>query len=170
MELFILCVKIFFVRILDVSLGTVRMIITVKGNKLVASLIGFFEILVWFLIVKEALNTTETSIFIALSYSLGYATGTYIGGILSDKFVSGTLSVQVILSNNNHKIVDKIREEGFAVSVVNVKGKEDHDKYMLFMEIDKKKINQLKYLIKFLDSKAFVVVNETKMVENGFFK
>ena len=68
MELFILCVKIFFVRILDVSLGTVRMIITVKGNKLVASLIGFFEILVWFLIVKEALNTTETSIFIALSY------------------------------------------------------------------------------------------------------
>ena len=76
MELFILCVKIFFVRILDVSLGTVRMIITVKGNKLVASLIGFFEILVWFLIVKEALNTTETSIFIALSYSLGYATGT----------------------------------------------------------------------------------------------
>ena len=146
------------------------MIITVKGNKLVASLIGFFEILVWFLIVKEALNTTETSIFIALSYSLGYATGTYIGGILSDKFVSGTLSVQVILSNNNHKIVDKIREEGFAVSVVNVKGKEDHDKYMLFMEIDKKKINQLKYLIKSLDSKAFVVVNETKMVENGFFK
>ncbi|MCI5835127.1 MAG: DUF5698 domain-containing protein [Firmicutes bacterium] len=170
MELFILCVKIFFVRILDVSLGTVRMIITVKGNKLVASLIGFFEILVWFLIVKEALNTTETSIFIALSYSLGYATGTYIGGILSDKFVSGTLSVQVVLSNNNHKIVDKIREEGFAVSVVNVKGKEDHDKYMLFMEIDKKKINQLKYLIKSLDSKAFVVVNETKMVENGFFK
>ena len=80
------------------------------------------------------------------------------------------MSVQVILSNNNHKIVDKIREEGFAVSVVNVKGKEDHDKYMLFMEIDKKKINQLKYLIKSLDSKAFVVVNETKMVENGFFK
>ena len=64
MELFILCVKIFFVRILDVSLGTVRMIITVKGNKLVASLIGFFEILVWFLIVKEALNTTETSILL----------------------------------------------------------------------------------------------------------
>ena len=170
MELLILCFKIFFVRIIDVSLGTFRTMETVKGKTKEATIIGFFELLVWFLIVKEALNTTETSIFIALSYSLGYATGTYIGGILSDKFVSGTLSVQVILSNNNHKIVDKIREEGFAVSVVNVKGKEDHDKYMLFMEIDKKKINQLKYLIKSLDSKAFVVVNETKMVENGFFK
>lgn len=169
MALLFLCIKIFFVRILDVSLGTIRMIVTVKGNKLIASLIGFVEILIWFIVVKEALNTEETSIFIALSYAGGYATGTYIGGILSDKFISGTLSVQVVLSNNNHKIIDKIREEGFAVSVVNIKGIEE-DKYMLFIEIDKKKLNTLKYLIKSLDSKAFVVVNETKTVVNGFFK
>lgn len=171
MDLLILCIKIFCVRILDVSLGTVRMIVTVKGNKLVASLIGFVEVLIWFLIVKEALNTEETSIFIALSYSLGYATGTFIGGILSEKFVSGTLSVQVVLSNSDHYIIEKIRDEGFAVSVVNAKGIDENiEKYMLFMEIDKRKLNKLKYLIKSLDSKAFVVVNETKMVENGFFK
>ena len=170
MELLILCIKIFFVRILDVSLGTVRMIVTVKGNKVVASLIGFVEVLIWFLIVKEALNTDETSIFIALSYAGGYATGTFIGGILSERFIAGTLSVQVILSNSDHNVVNKIREEGFAVSVVNVRGKEDIEKYMLFIEIDKRKINKLKYLIKSLDYKAFVVVNETKMVENGFFK
>jgi len=170
MELLMLCIKIFCVRILDVSLGTVRMIVTVKGNKVVASLIGFIEVLIWFLIVKEALNTDETSIFVALSYAGGYATGTFIGGILSEKFISGTLSVQVILSNADHIIVDKIRDAGYAVSVVNVKGKEENEKYMLFIEIDKRKINNLKYLIKSLDSKAFVVVNETKMVENGFFK
>ena len=170
MELLLLCIKIFFVRILDVSLGTVRMIVTVKGKKAIASLIGFVEVLIWFLIVKEALNTDETSIFIALSYAGGYAAGTFIGGILSEKFISGTLSVQVILSNSDHKIIDKIRENGFAVSVVDVKGKDETEKYMLFIEIDKKKINKLKYLIKSLDPKAFVVVNETKMVENGFFK
>lgn len=170
MELLMLCIKIFCVRILDVSLGTVRMIVTVKGNKVMASLIGFIEVLIWFLIVKEALNTDETSIFIALSYAGGYATGTFIGGILSEKFISGTLSVQVILSSADHEIIDKIRDAGFAVSVVNVRGKENIEKYMLFIEIDKRKINKLKYLIKSLDSKAFVVVNETKMVENGFFK
>ena len=170
MELLMLCIKIFCVRILDVSLGTVRMIVTVKGNKVVASLIGFIEVLIWFLIVKEALNTDETSIFVALSYAGGYATGTFIGGILSEKFISGTLSVQVILSNSDHTVIDKIRNAGYAVSVVNVKGKDENEKYMLFIEIDKRKINNLKYLIKSLDSKAFVVVNETKMVENGFFK
>ncbi|MEG0826137.1 MAG: DUF5698 domain-containing protein [Bacilli bacterium] len=171
MVILILCIKIFFVRILDVSLGTVRMIFTVKGNNIIASLIGFVEVLIWFLIVKEALNTDETSIFIAISYASGYATGTYIGGILSEKLIKGTLSVQVILSSQDYMIITKIREAGFAVSVIDIKGKDkENEKYMLLIEIDKNKINKLKYLIKSLDAKAFIVVNETKMVENGFFK
>ena len=67
MELLILCFKIFFVRIIDVSLGTFRTMETVKGKTKEATIIGFFELLIWFLIVKEALNTTSNSIFIAIS-------------------------------------------------------------------------------------------------------
>ena len=59
-----LCLKIFFVRIIDVSLGTIRTIMSVKNKDLIASLIGFIEITVWFLVVKEALNTNENSFFI----------------------------------------------------------------------------------------------------------
>ena len=40
----LLCIKIFLVRILDVSLGTVRTIMTVKNKNLIASIIGFIEI------------------------------------------------------------------------------------------------------------------------------
>ena len=109
MATLILCLKIFFVRILDVSLGTLRTMITVKGKNLYASLIGFFEILVWFLIVKEALNTDNTSIWVAISYALGFATGTYLGGILSSKFISGNLSLQII--TNKLEIVNKLRDK-----------------------------------------------------------
>lgn len=171
MELLILCIKIFFVRILDVSLGTIRTIVTVKGKTVCASIIGFVEVLIWFLIVKEALNTDETSIFIALSYAGGYASGTFIGGILSNKFISGNLGLQIILSNRSDEIVNTIREAGYAVSVLDVKGKNiDEVKYMLFIEINKKKLNDLKKLIKRLDEKAFIVVNETKLVQNGYLK
>ena len=77
----ILCIKIFFARIFDVTLGTVRTMFTVKGKRLIASLIGFIEVLIWFLVVREALNTESKSIFVAISYALGFATGTYIGGV-----------------------------------------------------------------------------------------
>ena len=68
MEILMLCIKIFCVRIVDVSMGTFRTIVTVKGQKLLASMIGFVEVFIWFVIVKEALSTDSTSIFIAFAY------------------------------------------------------------------------------------------------------
>ena len=167
MELLLLCIKIFFVRILDVSMGTLRTVITVKGKALYASLVGFFEVFIWFLIVKEALNTDETSIWIAVAYSLGFATGTYIGGILSKKLITGNLSVQVITSKE--EMIDKLRQEGFGVTVIDVKGKDlETSKCMLLIQINKKNITHLEKAIKAIDSSAFIIVSETKYVENGF--
>ncbi len=167
MELFILCVKIFFVRILDVSLGTVRTLNTVKGKTVIASLIGFIEILIWFLVVKEALSTNETSIWIAVAYSLGFSTGTYIGGKLSQRFISGNLTVQVITTKSNI-ITEVLREKGYAITTIDVKGKDKINRHMLFMEINKKNFDNLQQIIKTLDSSAFIVANETSFVHNGF--
>ncbi|MDD2377642.1 MAG: DUF5698 domain-containing protein [Bacilli bacterium] len=171
MTLLWLCIKIFFIRILDVSLGTVRMIMTVKGRKVIGSTIGFIEILIWFLVVKEALSTDNTSIWIAIAYSGGFATGTFIGGLISERFVQGNLSVQAVLQEQSDEIVDAIRAAGFAVSVVEVMGRDtEHKKYMLLIEINKKQFNQLRALIKKLDPKAFITVKETQYVLNGFIK
>ena len=167
--MFILCLKIFFVRILDVSLGTIRTMFVVRGKKLISSIIGFFEILVWFLVVKEALQTESNSIFIAISYSLGFATGNYIGALLSDKLITGNVSVQVFTNNNNLENI--LREHGYGVSSVVYTGyEEEAHKHMLFINVDKKKEKVLRELIKKNDKEAFIIVNETKYVENGYFK
>ena len=170
MELFILCIKIFFIRIIDVSLGTFRTMATVKGKSVTAALIGFFEVLVWFLIVKEALNTTNNSIFIAISYSLGFATGTYIGSVLSNKYIKGNLSVQIITKKAYPNMVDGLRNKGFAVSLFEVIGKnKDENKYMLFIEISNSDYFKLQKLVKKYDESAFIVANESKYVQNGYF-
>lgn len=164
-----LCLKIFFVRILDVSLGTVRTMFTVKGNRITASLVGFIEILVWFLVAKEALQTEEKSILIAISYSLGFATGTYIGGYLSSVLITGNITVQVF--TDNLKLEQILRKKGYAVSVIECKGyNENKGKHMLYININKKKENELMKIVNANDEHAFVVVNETQYVENGYFK
>ncbi len=168
MELLFLCIKIFCVRILDVSLGTFRTVITVKGKSLYASLIGFVEVFVWFIIVREALNTDIDSIWIAISYSLGFATGTYIGSFISNKFIKSNFSYEIITSN--YELVNILREKGYAVTVFNVKGKDDNnDKYMLLLEINNNSLNLLKNMVKKIDKQAFVIVTETKFVQNGYF-
>ncbi len=167
----LLCIKIFLVRIVDVSLGTFRTIITVRGRNLAASVVGFFEVLVWFLIAKEALSSVETSLWVAIAYSLGFAAGTYIGGYISSNYIKGTLSVQVIVNKSNTKLIEELRKKGFAVSVMDVEGHDKKkEKVMLFLEIDNRKLRMIKNIIKNQDEKAFVVVNETKYVQNGYFK
>lgn len=169
MAIFILCIKIFFVRILDVSLGTVRTIITIKGKAIIAAIVGFIEVFVWFLIVREALNTESTSIWIAISYSLGFATGTYIGSIISNKFIKGNFGIQVI--TDDYSIIDVIRKNGYGVSVLDVEGhNKEYEKYMLLIEITNDKLNEIRKLIKSLDPNAFIIVTETKYVQNGYFK
>ncbi len=171
MNVLFLCIKIFVARIMDVSLGTFRTILTVKGKDLYAALVGFVEVTIWFIIVKEALNTGETGLFVVISYAGGFATGTFIGGKLSQKFISGNVSVQVITENRNKDLINAIRKHGYGVSVLNVMGKDNRrDKYMLFIEINKKQLRVLKELISNFDAKAFVVVNETQYVQNGFIK
>ena len=168
MMLFLMCIKIFFARVIDVSLGTFRTINTVKGRDLIAALIGILEITVWFLIVKEALNTENNSFWIVASYALGFSVGTYIGGKISKLFIKSNLEVQVILSNKDDTIIEKIRKSGYGVTAIEVKGVKN-TKYMLYIQIRDNTLEKLKDIVRKLDKKAFIVVNETKYVENGYF-
>ena len=169
MSIFYLCIKIFLTRIIDVTLGTFRTILTVKDKILVSSVIGFFEVLIWFLIAKEALET-NSSILIGVFYALGFASGTYIGGIISRKLIKGNLQVQIITNNMTQKQVDKLRENGFAISVMDINEQEGKpDKYMLLLEINNKDLKKLQRIIKKEDKNAFIIITETKEVINGYF-
>lgn len=164
-----LCIKVFLARILDVSLGTVRTMFTVKGKNLYAALIGFIEVLIWFLVVQEALKSDGNGLYIALSYSLGFATGTYIGGILSNILIDENVTLQVF--TDNLELSKAIRERGYGVSTIECKGYDKNiSKHMLYININKKREKALRNLIQSNDKDAFIVVNETKHVLNGYFK
>ena len=168
MTLFFMCVKIFVARLIDVSLGTFRTINTVKGKNFVASLIGIVEITVWFLVVKEALNTDNNSNWIVFSYALGFSVGTYIGGIISGIFIKTNYEVQVILTSKNNEVLDVLRKSGYGLTILEAIGN-NNSKYMLYIQIKNKSLNKLKNIIHKYDQKAVIAVNETKYIENGYY-
>ena len=170
MTTLLVCVKIFFGRILDVSIGTVRTVISVKGQKFAASVLAFFEVLIWYYVARSALNTPLTSIFVPISYSLGYATGTFIGTTLSRSVIRGNASVQVITSKANKTNLEKIRKSGYGVTVIDVYDTYENKEKKLLMEVKNKNIQHLTNLIKKIDAKAFITLRETQSVYNGFVK
>ena len=170
MELFLLCIKIFIARALDVTLASFVTVSIVKNKRLAATIIGFIDVLIWFIVVKEALNTNLNQYFIALSYAGGYALGTFIGTTLSNKLIKGNILVQVILDKCYETKIETIRNAGFAVSEVECKGKDRKPKLLLLIEMDKKRLNNFKSIMTTIDKNAFTIVNDTKFVENGFFR
>lgn len=162
----LLCLKIFLARIIDVSLGTVRTYFIVKGKRTIAAIIAFIEIFIWFYAAREALNTDVTSIFIVISYAAGYATGTYLGTIINEMFISGFVNIQVISNKIKDKEIDKIKKNNFGISVI----KTIDEKHMLFIETNKKRVKECINLIKKIDEKSFIIINDSKVAYNGYIK
>ena len=171
MVIVLLCLKIFFCRVLDVTLGTLRTILTVKGKSLFAACIGLVEATLWFVIVRSALNSEHSGIVIAISYSGGFAAGTYLGGILAKKYLKGFLNLQVVTSSQDDAVVEAIRAAGFAVSVLNVNSSAyGSEKYLLVIEIKSGSLKTLEKIIYSHDPAAFIMARETKYIHNGFIK
>ena len=164
------CLEIFLARIIDVSISTFRTMIMVRKKSIFTPILAFCEVFIWFIAARKALNTNIDSILIPIFYSLGYATGTYIGGCLSRKFIKNINSIEVTTSRNNMKLINGLRREGYAVSVISLKNNYREKKDLLIVDVKSKNTQEAVRLIKELDPKAFIVVQDTKIVHNGYIK
>ena len=135
-----------------------------------ATIIGFIDVVIWFLVVREALNTDIKSIWIALAYAGGYAAGTFTGSSLSKRVIKGTVGVQVITKNIRNSVIKAIKESGFSATYVECKGihKEDTN-YLIGAQVDNKRLGEFKDLIMSIDENAFITVTESKEIMNGYF-
>ncbi len=170
MTVFLSCLKIFLCRIMDVTMGTFRTMLTVKGKNNLAALVGFLEIFLWYIVVRDALNGAGPVVLTAIAYAGGYATGTYIGGFLSGKLIKGNVLVQIITSGRDQKVLDGLRQAGYAITVIRIEANDyGPEKWMVLADIDKKSTSKFEDLVKSLDPKAFIMVQDTRSSIGGYF-
>ncbi len=174
LPLWAVCIIIVVGRSIEMTLCGFRTVCTVKGKPFIAATVGFFEVFLWFNVVKAALDyvTTGTldTLTIALFYSLGFAIGTFLGCKLSTIFVKTKLDVQIILSSKNEQLIEIFKEKGYGQTILNARGSNSGEEtYMVKIETDNKSINEIKSLVDQYDPKAFVSIREVKEVVGGYF-
>ena len=101
-----------------------------------------------------------------LFYSLGYATGTYLGTLINEILIDGIYNIQVISTKITTNDILKIRSANFGVSVL----KTVDNKNILYLSISKKRYKECINIIKSIDKNSFIVVNDAKVAFNGYFK
>jgi len=106
---------IFLCRVVDVTMGTYRVQMIVKRKKLTAGVIGFFEVLIFILIVSKVIQDIGNW-FNIIAYCGGFAIGNVIGIYISEKISKEIISIGVISMTKWQEIEEKLREEGFGVT------------------------------------------------------
>ena len=76
---------IFLARILDQSIGTLRLIFLSKGMKYIAPFLGFFEVIIWLLAVGQIMQHLDNWLCY-VAYGAGFAMGNFIGITLEERY------------------------------------------------------------------------------------
>jgi len=106
---------IFLSRVIDVTLGTFRVQMIVRRKKIIAGVLGFFEVLIFILIVSKVIQDIGNWLNV-IAYCGGFAIGN-IGGIyIADKVSKELISVGIISKNKWQEIEQKLRDEEFGVT------------------------------------------------------
>jgi len=158
---------ILIINIIYVSFFTIRMILTLKGQRYLAALISTIEVVIYVIglgLVLDNLNEVQNIIAYAIGYGLGVLTGMKI----EEKLALGYITVNVITKEYDRDLPKNLRDRGYGVTTWMANGLEG-DRMALQILTPRKYELKLYQTIKELDPKAFIIAYEPKTIYGGFW-
>ncbi len=149
-------------RIMDVSLATIRIVFISKGLKGIAPIIGFFEILIWVIVINQIMSNMDNPIYY-IAYALGFASGTFIGMYIEDKLSVGNVIIRVIIQKDSDKLVEELKKLGYSLTFVDAEGRDGKVK-MIFSIISRKEIKNVIKVIRKINPKVFYSIEDVRFV------
>ncbi|MFA7565133.1 MAG: DUF2179 domain-containing protein [Candidatus Neomarinimicrobiota bacterium] len=159
---------IFLARITDVSIGTVRIILVSKGNKLGASFLGFFEISIWLLAISQVMQQGLNNVASFFAYGLGFACGNFIGITIEEKLALGLQTIRLISTETVDILTMTLRDAGYGVTVINASGAKG-PVHILYVIVQRKKVKDVIRIASEITPDIFISVEDIRSVKAGFF-
>lgn len=165
---YLLPVLIFFGRICDVTLGTMRIIFVSKGEKYKAPIIGFVEVFIWVVVISQILSRAN-DLVAYLSYAAGYATGNYVGILLEQRIAYGIVLCRVYTKKNGMKLVQLLNEMNYGATLMQGTGSTQKVD-IIETVIDRKEMKSMEKILTEFDQNIFYVVEDVRNKQNGIFR
>lgn len=160
-------VLIFCLRCVDVSLGTLRLVVTVQGRRSLAALIGFVEVSVFITAVATVVRGPLDP-FRVLGYGGGFAMGTFLGLTLERRLALGSVIVRVI-TRHHEQLVRAVVASGFGVTVVEGRGGRGTAVGVVFSVVRRRRLEEYLDVVRAIDRDAAVSVEEVRHHRHGYF-
>jgi uncharacterized protein YebE (UPF0316 family) len=161
----LLPLSIFLARILTETLGTLRIMFLARGNRIVAPLLGFFEVLIWVIIIGQVMQNLE-NFLCYVAYAGGFAVGSYAGMVIETKLALGVVMINVITRKNTKDLQESLRENNYGFTKIagrDIDGLEN----ILFIIAKRKELENVIKIIKKFNPCAFFSIEDIRGLNEG---
>ncbi len=163
----ILPLLIFMARVTDMSMDTMRIMLLSRGQKILAPLIGFVQVLIWLAVIQQ-IFLNLSNIFCYLAYAGGFAVGTYAGMMIEERIAIGFQVLRVITRMEGAELIAFLRKEGYGVTVVDGCGTNGKVN-LIYTIVKRSEIGKVIGLVNQFNPKAFYTIEDVKFVNEGIF-
>lgn len=162
---------VFFGKILEVAVATVRIVLINRGERVKGSITGFFEVSLWLVVTGTVLVGFQEDLLRCLIFAVAFALGNYVGSWIESKLAFGLCSIQVIVNEEGEAecMAKLLREKGFAVTLMEGEGKSGR-REILLLHLKRKSIPAAVALIKSQLCNAVITVNDIRTINGGYIK
>jgi uncharacterized protein YebE (UPF0316 family) len=167
-EILISAAFIFFLRVTDQSLDTLRVLFIMRGRKGIAWFLGFFQALVFVMAISTVLSNLDNPANL-IGYAAGFATGGVIGMWIEEKLAVGYSHIRIISSNRGAAITEKLRAQGFAVTEMSARGK-DGMVTLINCSVLRKHTRRVEQIVHEIDESAFITTQDVRPLARGFWR
>ncbi len=158
---------IFLVRVLSITMDTLRFMLTMRGKRGISWFLGFFESILFVLTVGAVLDDMTNFLYI-IGYSAGFATGNVVGIYLERKLALGYSHISVISKNKGAEVVKVLRDNDFAVTEIPAQGK-DGPVCISDLSVRRKDIADVEKIIQDTDPEAFITIEDVTPLRAGYW-
>ena len=160
---------IFFLRVIDMSIDTMRMLFVIRGKRIIVWILGASQSTVFFLAVSQALRG-EANILTTFGYAFGFAIGNVIGMMIEERLAIGFQRVTITIPHDDGKMADALRKAGYGVTEVKAYGR-DGEVTMLHVNCKRKQVDDVESIVFSNDKKAFLTIDDFFPVrQTGFWR
>ncbi len=164
---FVLPFLIFLARIIDVTVGTIRIVMIAKGQKMWAPILGFIEIMVWLMAISRIFANLDNWVCY-IAYGLGFAAGNFIGLKLEEKLAMGIVKIQIITRKTASQLIEKMKASGYGLTYHDAKGGSE-DVSIIYSIIKRIELPKVVEQIKTYNPNAFYSIEDVRFVSHGIY-
>ncbi|MDH4118850.1 MAG: DUF5698 domain-containing protein [Acidimicrobiia bacterium] len=161
MELLLSALVIFALRLVDVSLGTMRIVFLVRSKRGLAGVVGFFESLTWVIAAGQVLSGLDEPLKMA-AYAGGYAAGTMLGSSIERWLAMGNVLVRIVAPVDSPHAYEALQEAGYPTTVINGEGR-DGAVRVAFSVLPRRSARKALDLLAAVNPDAFVTMEDARL-------